>query len=152
MEFTTYQPPEIYDDQGEVIRAGAFGPNTPFYDGKGTGVYDYIVNNMEHLQNGVGGAAQSASTATTQAALATAKANEALELKAEAVQAKNDAISAKEAAQLAQEAAELAASQAAGITTPDGLSARVLALENAPHYFYDNEGHLCFHYGSTGAG
>ena len=137
MEFTSYQPPEIYGNEGQLIRQGVFGPNTPFYDPNGRGVYDYIVNNLEALQNGVGGAALSASTATTQAALADAKAAEAL--------------AAKDAALAAQTGAETALAQAAAIATPDGLAARVLDIENAPHYFYDANGHLCLHYGSAGA-
>lgn len=151
MELTTYQPPEIYDSSGVKIRAGTFGPNTPFYDDRGHGVYDYLVNNMEHIQNSVGGAAASASTATAQAAVAEAKANEALSAKTAALQAKVDAVDAKTAALQAKAAAELAASQAAAIVTPDGLAARVLALEGAPHFFFDNDGHLYFHYGSAGA-
>ncbi len=147
MEFTVYQPPEIYNNQGELIRSGAFGPGTPFYDGQGTGVYDYIANNMEHLQNGVGGAAQSASTATTQAELATAKLAEILSQAVDIATMLEDAEDARDAALQAQTAAESAASQAAAISTPDGLAARVLALENAPHYFYDADGHLNFWYG-----
>ena len=144
MEFTSYQPPEIYGNEGQLIRQGVFGPNTPFYDPNGRGVYDYIVNNLEALQNGVGGAALSASTATTQAALADAKA-------AEALAAKDAALAAKDAALAAQTGAETALAQAAAIATPDGLAARVLDIENAPHYFYDANGHLCLHYGSAGA-
>ena len=140
MEFTSYQPPEIYGNEGQLIRQGVFGPNTPFYDPNGRGVYDYIVNNLEALQNGVGGAALSASTATTQAALADAKAAEALAAKAEA-------LAAKDAALAAQTGAETALAQAAAIVTPDGLADRVIALEAAPHYGYDQEGHLRFYYG-----
>lgn len=147
MEFTTYQMPEIYDGNGDLIRPGAFGPNTPFYDGKGTGIYDYLVNNMEHLQNGVGGAAQSASTATTQAELAVAKANEIAAMQTDIATAKQAAIDARDAALQAKTDAQTAAGQAAGITTPDGLAARVLALENAPHFAYNSSGHLLFYYG-----
>ena len=151
MEFTSYQPPEIYGNEGQLIRQGVFGPNTPFYDPNGRGVYDYIVNNLEALQNGVGGAALSASTATTQAALADAKAAEALAAKDAALAAKDAALAAKDAALAAQTGAETALAQAAAIATPDGLAARVLDIENAPHYFYDANGHLCLHYGSAGA-
>ena len=140
MEFTSYQPPEIYGNEGQLIRQGVFGPNTPFYDPNGRGVYDYLVNNMEALQNGVGGAALSASTATTQAALADAKA-------AEALAAKDATLAAKDAALAAQTGAETALAQAAAIVTPDGLADRVIALEAAPHYGYDQEGHLRFYYG-----
>ena len=146
MELTVYQPPEIYDG-GQLIRAGAFGPNTPFYDPNGRGMYDYLVNNLEDLQNGVGGAALSASTATTQAALATAKAAEALQVVEDITAAKEAALDAKDAAIQAKTDAETAAVQAAAITTPDGLAGRVLALEDAPHYGYDQDGHLCFYYG-----
>lgn len=146
MELTVYQPPEIYDG-GQLIRAGAFGPNTPFYDPNGRGMYDYLVNNLEDLRNGVGGAALSASTATTQAALATAKAAEALQVVEDITAAKEAALDAKDAAIQAKTDAETAAAQAAAITTPDGLAGRVLALEGAPHYGYDQEGHLCFYYG-----
>lgn len=147
MELTVYQPPEIYDNNGQLIRSGAFGPNTPFYDPNGRGVYDYLVNNMEDLRNGVGGAAESASTATTQAALAAAKLAEALQAKDDAVAAKTAAQDAKTAALAAKADAELAASQAAAIVTPDGLAGRVIALEGAPHYGYDQDGHLIFYYG-----
>lgn len=147
MELTVYQPPEIYDNDGQLIRAGAFGPNTPFYDPNGRGMYDYLVNNLEDLRNGVGGAALSASTATTQAALATAKAAEALQVVEDITAAKEAALDAKDAAIQAKTDAETAAAQAAAITTPDGLAGRVLALEDAPHYGYDQDGHLCFYYG-----
>lgn len=147
MELTTYQLPEIYDGNGQLIRQGAFGPSTPFYDPHGRGVYDYLVNNMENLRNGVGGAAESASIATTQAALAAAKLAEALQAKADAETAKTAALDAKAAALAAKADAEMAASQAAAIVTPDGLAARVIALESAPHYGYDAQGHLCFYYG-----
>jgi len=46
---TTFQPGEIYNSSGALIRAGAFGPNTPFYKDDGNGVYDYIVNDLEFL-------------------------------------------------------------------------------------------------------
>ena len=134
MEFTTYQLPEIYDNNGQLIRQGAFGPNTPFYDLNGRGMYDYLVNNLEALQNGVGGAATSASTATTKANEAAAKASEA------AASAAAAAASATAAAGSAT-AAQTAAGQAAGIVTPDGLAARVLALENLGFSFVD--GVLC---------
>ena len=134
MEFTTYQLPEIYDNNGQLIRQGAFGPNTPFYDPNGRGMYDYLVNNLEALQNGVGGAATSASTATTKANEAAAKASEA------AASAAAAAASATAAAGSAT-AAQTAAGQAAGIVTPDGLAARVLALENLGFSFVD--GVLC---------
>ena len=123
MEFTVYQLPEIYGNDGQLIRQGAFGPNTPFYDPNGRGMYDYLVNNLEALQNGVGGAALSASTATSKANEATAKANEAA-AKATAAAASASAAAASAAA------AQTAAGQAAAITTPDGLAARVLTLEN----------------------
>ena len=147
MELTTYQPPEIYNSLGDLIRAGSWGPGMPFFDDNGRGMYDYIANNFEALWNGVGGAAESASTATAMAALATAKLADALQAKLDAIAAKEAAIDAKTAALAAKEAAVLAASQAAEITTPDGLAARVLALEGLPHYAYDNEGHLIFVYG-----
>lgn len=147
MELTGYQNPEIYDGNGNLIRSGAFGPNTPLTDPHGRGLYDYLVNNIENLKDGVGGAAMSASTATTQAALATAKAAEALQVVEDITAAKDAALDAKEAAMQAKTDAETAAAQAAAITTPDGLAGRVLALEGAPHYGYDQEGHLCFYYG-----
>ena len=130
MEFTVYQLPEIYGNDGQLIRQGAFGPNTPFYDPNGRGMYDYLVNNLEALQNGVGGAALSASTATVKANEATAKANEAA-TKATAAAASASAAAASAAA------AQTAAGQAAAITTPDGLAARVLALENLGFSFVD---------------
>ena len=137
MEFTVYQLPEIYGNDGQLIRQGAFGPNTPFYDPNGRGMYDYLVNNLEALQNGVGGAALSASTATSKANEATAKANEAA-AKATAAAASASAAAASAAA------AQTAAGQAAAITTPDGLAARVLALENLGFSFVD--GVLCQEY------
>ena len=137
MEFTVYQLPEIYGNDGQLIRQGAFGPNTPFYDPNGRGMYDYLVNNLEALQNGVGGAALSASTATSKANEATAKANEAA-AKATAAAASASAAAASAAA------AQTAAGQAAAITTPDGLAARVLTLENLGFSFVD--GVLCQEY------
>lgn len=147
MELTTYQPPEIYNSLGELIRAGSWGPGMPFFNDDGMGMYDYIANNFEALWNGVGGAAESASTATTMAALAAARLADALQAKLDAIAAKEAAIDAKTAALQAKADAEAAAAQAAAITTPEGLAARVLALENAPHYGYDNDGHLMFYYG-----
>lgn len=47
---TVYQPPELYNSSGQIIRAGAFGPNTPFYKDTGDGVYDYLVNDLEYLR------------------------------------------------------------------------------------------------------
>lgn len=141
MEFTTYQLPEIYDNNGQLIRQGAFGPNTPFYDPNGRGMYDYLVNNLEALQNGVGGAAMSASTATTKANEAVAKANEAAAKANEAAASAAAAAASATAAAGSATAAQTAAGQAAGIVTPDGLTARVLALENLGFSFVD--GVLC---------
>ena len=123
MEFTVYQLPEIYGNDGQLIRQGAFGPNTPFYDPNGRGMYDYLVNNLEALQNGVGGAALSASTAT-------AKANEAAAKATAAAASASAAATSASAAAASASAAQTAAGQAAAITTPDGLAARVLTLEN----------------------
>ena len=141
MEFTVYQLPEIYGNDGQLIRQGAFGPNTPFYDPNGRGMYDYLVNNLEALQNGVGGAALSASTATTKANEAAAKANEAAASAAAATAKANEAAASAAAAAGSATAAQTAAGQAAGIVTPDGLAARVLALENLGFSFVD--GVLC---------
>ena len=147
MELTRYQPPEIYGSDGSLIRSGSWGPELPLFSDDGKALYDYIANNFEALQNGVGGAADSASAATTQAALATAKTNEALSAQAAAEAALAQALAAQTAAEAAKTAAQTAANQAAGISTPDGLAARVLALENQPHFYYNNEGHLMFCYG-----
>ncbi len=147
MQFTTYQPPEIYNESGELIRSGSWGPETPFYDGQGKGVYDYIANNLESLQNGVGGAAESASTATTQAALATAKLAEILSQASSITDMLEDAEDARDAALQAKTDAETALSQAQSIATPDGLAARVTALENGPHFAYNESGNLLFYYG-----
>lgn len=147
MELTTFQPPEIYDKNGDLIRSGAWGPNTPFFDGKGTGIYDYIANNLENLQNGVGGAAQNAADAKEASDNATAKSNEATARLAEIRLVLEDAIAAKNAALAAQAAAELAEAGAAAITTPEGLAARVLALEALPHFEYDANGNLYFCFG-----
>lgn len=130
MEFTVYQLPEIYGNDGQLIRQGAFGPNTPFYDPNGRGMYDYLVNNLEALQNGVGGAALSASTATAKANEATAKANEAATKATAAAASASAAAASATAAAASAAAAQTAAGQAAAITTPDGLAARVLTLEN----------------------
>lgn len=130
MQPTVYQKPEIRDSNDDIIQQGAFGKNTPLCNSNNTGWIDYVMNDLEALQGGVAGAADSASTATQKAQEAAVKANEALQAKTDAVTAKNEAITAKNLAIAAQEAAELAASQAAEITTPDGLAARVLALED----------------------
>ena len=144
MELTGYQNPEIYDGNGDLIRSGAFGPNTPLTDPHGRGLYDYLVNNIENLKEGVGGAAQSASTATQKANEATAKANVAAEKATEASAKASQAAAAQAAAEAAQAAAEQARDQAAGISTPDGLAARVLALENLGLSVVD--GKLCITY------
>lgn len=46
---TVFQPGQIFNGSGEMIRDGAFGPDTPFYNDTGDGVYDYFVNNLEFL-------------------------------------------------------------------------------------------------------
>lgn len=46
---TVFQPPELFDSSGNLIRPGAFGPNTPFFNDHGGGVYDYIANDLEFL-------------------------------------------------------------------------------------------------------
>lgn len=50
MQPTTYQPPQLFNTSGELIRDGAFGPETPFWNGVGTGMYDYLVNDLEYLR------------------------------------------------------------------------------------------------------
>ena len=49
MQPTVYQRPQLFDSNGNLIRSGAFGPETPFWNGVGTGVYDYLANNLEFL-------------------------------------------------------------------------------------------------------
>ena len=110
-------------------------------------MYDYIVNNFEVLYNGVGGAAQNASDAQTAANQAVAKANEISSMLTDVTTLAQQAEDAKTAAIAAKEAAIEARDAATAITTPDGLSARVVALEGLPHFYYDNNGHLMFRYG-----
>ena len=145
MEPTIYQPGEIYVN-GQLYRAGAFGPNTPFWNDDGTGIYDYIVNDLEILYSGVGGAAENASKAQINATLAVAMAEEAMEWAEEAAQSAAEAKAAQAAAEDAQAAAEDALERAAAIATPDGLAARVVALETAPHFEHDATGKLFFVY------
>jgi len=148
MNFTVYQPGEVYDQNGDLIRSGSFGPSTPFFDGVGTGMYDYIVNNFEVLYNGVGGAAQNAADAKENADAAIAKAAEALSSASAAADSATAAADSATAAAAAKADAEAAAAAAAAISTPEGLAARVLALEGLPHYYYSQDGHLMFCYGS----
>ena len=48
---TVYQDPQLFDGNGTLIRNGAFGPETPFCNETGTGVYDYLANDLEALKN-----------------------------------------------------------------------------------------------------
>lgn len=51
MQPTTFQPAQLYGSNGQLIREGAYGQETPFVDDKGTGWSDYVNNNLEYLNN-----------------------------------------------------------------------------------------------------
>lgn len=53
MKPTTFQPPQLYGDNGELIQEGAYGQETPFVDDKGTGWSDYVNNNLVYLMASV---------------------------------------------------------------------------------------------------
>lgn len=56
MKQTGYQRPEKYDSDGNLIQSGTYGNNTPFVDGRGNGILDYINNNLDLLYSIVQGA------------------------------------------------------------------------------------------------
>lgn len=197
MKKTTYQVPEIRDENDNIIQDGTFGKHSAFSNATNDGAFDYILNNLEALRDNINGsriyvknkdalttpgdisamyiaedtgkwylwdgqkyietdnarkiadeaiaaesnAATSASTATTKANEAAAKANEAAAKASEAAASAAAAAASATAAAGSATAAQTAAGQAAGIVTPDGLAARVLALENLGFSFVD--GVLC---------
>lgn len=46
---TSYQPPELWNDNNQIFRSGAYGKNTDFCNLKNNGIIDYINNNLEWL-------------------------------------------------------------------------------------------------------
>lgn len=51
MQKTSYQAPELRDDNNNIIRPGAYGKNTAFCTPNNKGVLDYINNNLEYLHD-----------------------------------------------------------------------------------------------------
>lgn len=47
MQKTSYQAPELRDDNNNIIRPGAYGKNTAFCTPNNKGVLDYVNNNLE---------------------------------------------------------------------------------------------------------
>lgn len=51
MRPTTYQVPQIRDENNRIIQDGAWGKDTDFSNVQNTGILDYIINNLEYLRN-----------------------------------------------------------------------------------------------------
>ena len=50
----TFQHPEIRDENDNIIKAGAFGKNSAFFNAENDGIGDYIFNDLEWLYEQVG--------------------------------------------------------------------------------------------------
>lgn len=64
MKKTTYQVPEIRDENDNIIQEGTFGKKSAFVNSTNSGAFDYIVNDLEALHDAQ---TDSASTFTTEA-------------------------------------------------------------------------------------
>ena len=53
MKPQTFQHGEIRDENDNIIKAGAYGKNTPFCTKDNNGILDYIINNLEWLYDKV---------------------------------------------------------------------------------------------------
>lgn len=51
MRKTTYQVPEIRDENNNIIQEGTFGKKSAFVNSTNSGAFDYIVNNLEALHS-----------------------------------------------------------------------------------------------------
>lgn len=51
MKKTTYQIPEIRDENDNIIQHGTYGKNSPLCNDTNDGVLDYINNNLEYLKS-----------------------------------------------------------------------------------------------------
>lgn len=56
MRKTTYQVPEIRDENNNIIQEGTFGRTTAFVTADNHGVLDYLINNLEALRDIITGA------------------------------------------------------------------------------------------------
>lgn len=53
MKPQAFQHGEIRDENDNIIKAGAYGKNTPFCTKDNNGILDYIINNLEWLYDKV---------------------------------------------------------------------------------------------------
>lgn len=53
MRKQAYQKPELRNENDEIIQEGAFGKNSAFCNATNDGAFDYILNNLEALQEEV---------------------------------------------------------------------------------------------------
>lgn len=51
MKKTTYQIPELRDENDNIIQSGTYGKNSPLCNATNDGVLDYINNNLEYLKS-----------------------------------------------------------------------------------------------------
>ncbi len=51
MKRTTYQVPELRDENDNIIQEGTFGKKTPLANAEGTGWIDYVANDLEALRS-----------------------------------------------------------------------------------------------------
>lgn len=63
MKKTTYQVPEIRDENDNIVQEGTFGKKSAFVSSSNDGAFDYILNNLEALHDAQ---TDSASTFTTE--------------------------------------------------------------------------------------
>ena len=49
MKPQTFQHPEIRDENDNIIKPGAFGKNSAFFNAENDGIGDYIFNDLEWL-------------------------------------------------------------------------------------------------------
>lgn len=64
MRKTTYQVPELRDENDNIVQEGTFGKKSAFVNSTNSGAFDYIVNDLEALHDAQ---TDSASTFTTEA-------------------------------------------------------------------------------------
>ena len=55
MKRTTYQVPELRDENDNIIQQGAFGKNTALANSTNDGWIDYVMNNLEALHDNING-------------------------------------------------------------------------------------------------
>lgn len=65
MNLTSFQTPQLRDSNDNIIQQGAFGKNTAFSNAQNTGWIDYVMNDLQALQNDKANSSDLNSYATT---------------------------------------------------------------------------------------